>query len=781
MAARSQTGYPTSMAVRLGVVVGAFLLAVLAPSCSCGDPVLPEPPVQCVTATGVGCLPDETCVDGACVPIGRCEDDDDCPSLAFRCVFPAQFCELRPGFGEECSAEIPCAAGFFCSLGTCRDVEKAQQCSTRLDCPQGFMCDKQKTFCVEEAPCTFATQGFPEAACDPDETCDENLARCRLPCQEQCEVATELEDCGPGLRCDGACRCVQCLEDTDCGTGLICNVRSGRCRSENLCFTDDDCTSPLVCDPRTQLCQVAPPPCEDDFDCTIAEICNLANGRCELPEGECFDDRFEDADTPARAEDVTLLLGTPKLLDDLVLCPDDDDVYRFTLTAGTTLTATVTRTVPAARATLWLLDSDAETSIGFAETFPRGDGRIIYTAQVDEVVFLRVNALLAQSPYDLDVRLDQGAICAPDFFEGAGGNDTIDVATSPAQIVFDVPLQGAVCPRDTDLYAVDIPAGEGLTATLRFEDATTDLDLALLDSAGLVLERSAGVAQPELVSRRFRDGGRVYVRVRGFANKTGPYTLELNRIPVFVCEDTFEPDDADAREVSIPNVSATGAAPFAEDRSLCGSAVLPDVDRWRVAVEDFERLVAVATPSDPDIRVVLSIHDDVTGALLARSPIGQGASAVSFNATTNGFLQVRAAADAGDFGAYEVALFTENQTSCDLDVAEPNNRGNQLSALPDDDTTLLSICESDEDFFALEGSAGKVAVIDVRFRHADGDLDVQLLGLDGQQVLGVSDSISDNEHLEAILPNDGTYTIRVFSLSSGAKARYTIGAVLESP
>src|SRR5690606_23972141 len=99
MAARSLTGYPTSMAVRLGVVVGAFLLAVLAPSCSCGDPVLPEPPVQCVTATGVGCLPDETCVDGACVPIGRCEDDDDCPSLAFRCVFPAQFCELRPGFG----------------------------------------------------------------------------------------------------------------------------------------------------------------------------------------------------------------------------------------------------------------------------------------------------------------------------------------------------------------------------------------------------------------------------------------------------------------------------------------------------------------------------------------------------------------------------------------------------------------------------------------------------------------------------------------------------------
>jgi hypothetical protein len=789
MAVVVDPGYIQPMRLSVAVVVAIFVVVgsgLSSEGCTCG-PVLPDPPIACVTATGQGCLPDEQCVDGACVPLGRCEADADCPSIAFRCVFPAQFCELRAGFGEECSETAPCAAGNFCSLGTCRPAAEAQPCATRLDCSPGSMCDKLSFFCVEEAPCSFATLGYPETACDAEESCTDDGA-CRAQCQGLCTPETEEQDCGAGLRCDGACRCVQCLDNADCGAGLVCNIRSGRCQSENLCFSDDDCDQPLVCDARTALCQVPPPPCDDDFDCPVAEICNLAAARCELPGGACFDDRFEDADTPATAEDLALLVDVPKLFDDLVLCPDDDDVYRFELLAGDRLTATVTGTLPQARATVWLLDRDAETSVAFSETPPRGDGRLVYTAQRDESVFLRVNALVAQTPYDLDTVITRASTCAADFFEGGDGanNDVIATATPPLLVPLGVPLQAEVCPDDTDVFAVDLAAGEGLQASLAFDRARADLDVAIVDAVGDVLANGAGIEQPEVVQRRLFDGGRVYVRVRGFANSNGAYTLTLARLAPVGCTDALEAgpdplvvDDTVPRLVVVPNVDgAGGATPLVQERGLCRGGALPDVDRWAVDVEDFERLVVTAT-AETGLRLRLTI-EDAAGVVLAVSPIGQGGAAVSLDARGPETLFVRAASPGGQLGSYTVRLSKENQGSCPVDAREPNNSVATRGPLPAVDE-VVSICESDEDFYVLRGTAGKKATVDLTFAHGDADLDVQVLGLDGVQILATADSSSDNEHLEALLPLDGDYTVRVFSLSSGARARYFVRAVVESP
>jgi hypothetical protein len=776
-----QTGYIPAMRPALVAAVALFAVLVGSVGCSCGAPPLPKPPVQCSASTGVGCLPDEVCVDGACQPVGRCESDVDCPSIAYRCVFPAQFCALRPGFGEECNATAPCDAGSFCALGTCREAATSQPCATRLDCAPGFMCDKQSFFCIEEAPCTFADQGFPETTCDFEEICDDGGA-CRQECQGLCTPETEEQDCGAGLRCDGACRCVQCLDNGDCGAGLVCNVRSGRCQSENLCFSNADCASPLECDPRTALCILPPPPCDDDFDCAVAEICNLQTTRCELPGGACFDDRFEDADTPASAEAFSLMVGVPRLFDDLVLCPDDDDVYLLELLAGDRVTATVTRALPQARATLWLLDSDAETSIAFAETPPRGNGRLVYTAQRDESVYLRVNALLAQTSYDLEVAVESSTPCGADFFEGELGNDTLATATAPALVPFGVALQGEVCPRDTEVFAVDVAPGEGVSASLSFDAARADLDLAILDADGAVIGNSAGITQPETVGRRLVNGGRLYVRVRGFGNSVGAWRLTLSRLGVVPCTDALEPDDETPRSIAVANIDdAIDDAVVIESRGLCQGGALADADRWAVSVLDFERLVASATTSE--LRLVLQIEDEV-GAVLARSPIGVGGATVSADATVGvGLSQtlfVRAFSEQGQVGPYTIRLFKENQGSCAPDDAEPNDAITTRRALPSSDA-LLTICESDEDFFVLTGVAGKRATIDATFSHGDADLDVQLLGLDGRQILATADSASDNEHLEVILPLDGEYTVRVFSLTSGARARYTLSAVVESP
>jgi hypothetical protein len=763
-------------------VPAAFVLAVaiVVVAAACDGLVLPSPPRACDALTGVGCLPDEVCVDGLCELLGRCAADADCPSAAWRCTFPAQFCTLREGFGEECSATAPCPAGEFCSLGQCRVAADARPCGSRLDCAPGFACDKLSFFCVEEAPCSLAT-AFPEVACDPGESCSPSLDACVAACAGQCTPETEAQDCGPSQRCNGACRCVQCLADVDCGTGLVCNVRSGQCQSDDLCFSDDDCAAPLICDPRTALCQVAPPACFDDFDCAIAERCNVATGRCELPGGACVDDRFEDADTPANAEDIALVVDEPKLLDDLQLCPDDDDVYVFALAAGDRLTVRASRTVPEARATLWLLDENAETSIAFAETVPRGNGTVTTTAEIDGVVYLRVNALLAATPYDLEATVTRAGACAADFFETGGGaadNDTIATATDPLFAPPGVLLGAELCADDVDIYAFDVGAGEGVRATLAFDPTLRDLDVALLDGSGLVLEQAASAVEPEIVERRFVEPTTVFVRVRGFGNGRGPYTLQMDRLAPLVCSDAFEPDDDAPRIVQPLNSTASGSAGVVEGRALC-SAGVADADRWAVDLLDFERVVAVAAPDDGDLRVVLTVEDEA-GVVLARSPSGQGASSVGFDAVTAGRVYLRAVGAFGQVGTYTATIRKENRGSCAPDAREPNDTVATAAPLPDVNE-VVTICESDEDLFVLPGVAGKRAVVDLAFRHGDGDLDLQLLGIDGRQILATSDSQSDGEHLEVLLPVDGNFTVRVFSLTSGARSRYTLTTALVSP
>ncbi|MBI1949002.1 MAG: PPC domain-containing protein [Deltaproteobacteria bacterium] len=764
---------PRALHLSKVAVLAAVAAAALA---SCPRDDLPARPKQCDPArpNGVdnGCLSDEICVEFHCVLRPKCEDDDACPSAAYQCVLPAQVCDLRPGFGEECSAEAPCIPGQFCALGRCRVIEESGSCTRRTDCPVGQGCDRDHNLCIEEAPCTLA-DSFPELQCDPEETCDALSGRCVRACQFECTVPTVVEDCGQGMQCNGSCECVQCIADEHCGPGLVCDARAGRCQSENLCHSDDDCDQPLICDPVTLLCQVPPPACFDDFDCALSEICNVQTNRCELPDGPCEEDRFEDHDTPADAEVRDVPPGGVELLDDLSLCPDDDDVYAVALSAGDLLVATVTGTDARARATLWLLDEGGETSLRFAMTPPYGDGRVQYVAQEDETVFLRLNALLAATPYDLTIERGSGEPCGVDFFEGANGNDSLLTATSPDLVPDDVDLTATLCPGDLDLFQLTVAAGEALSASLTFDGTAADLDLAFLDDQGEVVAQAAGIDAPELLRQRFFSAGIVYLRVRGFGYSSGPYTLRVAHEPPFVCaDDAAEPDDD---TVSAP-VLPLGGALGPEARTVCAG----DLDLITTPLEDFERLVVLASYQDADVELAIDVLDGSGTQVLASAPAATGGAAVSYDAQGAETVVVRVSGAGGAIGPYTLSVLKENQLDCAADLGEPNDSVAAATPVPTVGTQL-SICESDQDYFTVDGSAGKKLVVDVSFRQGDGDLDVVLLGLDGQQVLAIADGTGDGEHLEHVLPLDGTYTLRVFSLTSGALARYSIATALISP
>jgi hypothetical protein len=755
------------MSTALRVTLMSAMLGALALSgCFCGGPQLPDPPADC-DAEGVGCLPDEQCVEGKCVKFEQCNDDSDCVSDHYRCAFPAQICELRPGFDLECESQNDCEAGEICALGMCRDRDELRECTSRGDCPQGEGCSPIHLVCIPEAPCTLA-ETFPEVGCDFTETCDPVSERCVLPCQNQCTVETEEEDCGVGMHCDAACRCVQCLTDLDCGEGLVCNVRAGRCESENLCFSDDDCEEPLICEPTTLLCQIPPPPCQDDLDCPIAEICNRITGICELPGGACIDDRFEDADTPAQAEEINLPLdGVEVVLDELQLCPDDDDVYAIALAPGDNLQATVSGTAPLARATVWMLDPEGETSVAFADAPPYGNGTVSYVAQTEETVFVRVNALVGATPYEMALTRNPGEPCQPDLWEGETGNDTQETATASGAFPLGQTLVGALCPGDIDRFNVDLLAGEGVDLVLDFDEALADFDIELIDAVtGEQLDLAAGIAAPEPLRYRTQSDRTLQVVIRSFANTNGAWTLAFDKLDPFDCEpDAFEPDDAVADAIAV----AAGMSVVDAERTLCAA----ERDTYRVPLLDFERVVASATFAPSDLDVTIQVLNAAGDTVLRESPNAGGIETVTYNATGNEEVLVRFVSELNTQGAYVANVFRENQLDCAPDVAEPNDTPATAVAAPDGITTL-SICGSDNDWFTVEGIEGKRLIARASFLHADGDLDVMIMGQNGTQLLATSDSVSNYEEAEVELPIDGTYHVRVFSLSEGAAARYTL-------
>jgi hypothetical protein len=749
----------------------AFVVVVAAASCG---PHLPVAPPAC-DDKGVGCLSDEQCVDGKCLPLPKCTQDSDCKAAAFECTFPAQVCQLRQGFGQQChEPEAPCDPNNVCELGVCYPTDPHNPnslagCSHDSDCDFGEKCDERHFVCIEAADCRLANKGFPELACDlaQQETCSETTGQCNLPCQNECQTNADCAPFGPSdSKCNGSCQCVECLIDTDCGPGLHCS-RSGACASDNSCSSSRACPKPLVCG-ASGLCEDPPPPCASDFDCPLGQKCDVGTSVCFSPQGDCVDDFLEPSNTPATAHNFPFDSNGDAGTDGLELCPNNDDVYSITLNNGDHVTITVTGTDPAARATLWLLDSSGNTSLAFAATPPLGNGTITYIAHGDETVFIRVTALLAATSYTLAIHRVPGQACQADAFEGAGGNDSI--ATAATGVPDNVGLAGTICPNDVDFFHVTVNAGEALNANLTFDGTQTDLDVAFFDSSGNLIAQAADANEPEVLRQRFVNAQDVFVRVTGFGNDIGDYILTLRHDPPFACtDDNTEPDNDVAHAVPVPLNQGLAA----DARTMCNG----DEDWLLAPLEDFERLVVATTYQESDLKLTIDVLDATGTTVKQSSPPEFGGAAISYNANGNETVAVRIRAVGGAIGPYSLVVTKENQNDCTPDDFEPNDTVATASPTLPLPGQLLSICTSDEDFFQIPLHAGKTVVADASFREADADIDLQLIGLDGVQILTTADGSADGEHLEFTVPLDGTYTLRVFSATSPANAHYTLNVV----
>ncbi len=741
------------------------LLTLVGSACQCG--VDPPPPADSCDRD-IDCPAGERCGEaGLCESFEGCAGDADCaPHESCRIVDGT--CRLRPGFGTDCSADPDCYPGFFCALGRCRDSAEAWVCSSAFDCPAGFRCDRSHFYCIEEVPCGLA-EAFPEITCDPGQVCDPVTQACLFSGPLECTPENQALTCGPDELCDASGRCVQCTVDAHCGPGLRCNSRAGRCESEDLCRRDSDCTPPLICDPEVALCRVPLPPCDSDQDCAISEFCNRVTGSCEPLAGSCTDDRLEENDSPVGAQQIDPGEGGA-LIDALQICPDDDDYFAVPLLLGQGLTAVVSDVVSTAQAEIELFAPDGATRLRQAFALPRGNGTVSATASEDGLHYVRVLSRAAPTPYDLRIEVAPRPPCEADGLEGEGRNDSPNTA---------VPLAAgsqsdlSLCLGDVDHYRVELGAGEALRVTVRGE-GELDPDLRLLDGLGSeVLARAAGAGRSEQLFFRAVSGGARIVEVSAYRGAPAAYALELELLPAYSCE-------ADELEGAVGNDSAaTASSPAAGlvDRGL--SLCQDDEDWFEVALEDFERLVAVAHFEAGDVDLDLEAYLDPAGALLASSRAGAGVEALSVPAGgAPGTVWLRVFAADGAVAPYQLSLYTENAEICLPDPDEPNEIAADAGAAPA--AGQFSLCGFDEDLYAVELEAGKRLDASILFSPYEGDLDLQLLHPDGVTPLATSDGVGEREHLQVDAELDGTHYLRVYALSSEPRARYFLSVSVTS-
>ncbi|MBN2493204.1 MAG: PPC domain-containing protein, partial [Deltaproteobacteria bacterium] len=121
---------------------------------------------------------------------------------------------------------------------------------------------------------------------------------------------------------------------------------------------------------------------------------------------------------------------------------------------------------------------------------------------------------------------------------------------------------------------------------------------------------------------------------------------------------------------------------------------------------------------------------------------------------------------------------------CIDDAREPNDDVASASAVQQDAPWAdMVLCAGTEDYYAIVASEGDAISALIDFVHADGDLDLELIGPDGSTVVASSASSDDGEVIEDFdvdAADAGTYTFRVFGHTADDQNVYdllvTLGA-----
>ena len=481
----------------------------------------------------------------------------------------------------------------------------------------------------------------------------------------------------------------------------------------------------------------------------------------EVAPGVCVEDAWEPNDAQAAA---ALLPPAGTAL--ARLCPASPDWYGVPLAAGDRLVVDLAHDLDAGSADVAITGPRGDAAEGpvlAATASTGGVARLEVVAATDGMHGVRVSgALVGGTPYDLTLSGTGAWVCTPDPCEDD------DRSESACVLIPGHSLEARRCAGDDDWFAFQVDAPLlPVRAVLTRDGGADELLLTLRAPDGTVVTTASMSGGAATLSATAATPGRWTLQVTGEGDADeAAYTLWLAP-PDGVCLD----DDLE------PNDDAGAAAPLAlgeaHDLFLC-----PGDEDWftvtvgPLAVVDVFVVAGLGTAAPPALAL-----DDVGGALLATGtpdPGGVGVVRLNHPVLAPGTYRVRVAAG----GPVDYSLVVnEERWLCTEDGYEPNDGVAEAAPLVAPASVQAVVCGGDPDWYRIELDEGDRVDVDLRFRHAVGDLNLYLTRSNGQS-LALGASRDDDEHVSWTATEAGSYGIRVFGLL-GASAPYALDIAVE--
>jgi len=378
--------------------------------------------------------------------------------------------------------------------------------------------------------------------------------------------------------------------------------------------------------------------------------------------------------------------------------------------------------------------------------------------------------------YTLTIDVPEVTIQPDDLEPNDTSSTSTDLGVVQGAVVFeDLTIHDEV---DEDRFRFELAADgrDGNVVQIDFRHAVGDLEVELRDANGMLLAVSAGVQNRERISLADLTAGVYFARVFGGQGATSPdYTLTIDAPSLVIGPDYLEPNDTRSTSTDLRVVQ--GVMTFEEltihdvvDEDLFRFEMAADGRAGNVVQIDFRHALG-------DLDLVLFDSNmqqlsDSRGVLNRERVSLAGLPAGTYFAQADGF--------EGAVSPDYTLTIDAPQLEIDPDYLEPNDTRSTSTdlrviqgAVVFEDLTIHNAV--DEDLFrfeqAIQGRTGNVVQID--FRHAYGDLDLELLDENMNVVVG-SYGVQDRERVSLAGLPAGAYFARVYGFEGETNPGYTL-------
>ncbi len=483
------------------------------------------------------------------------------------------------------------------------------------------------------------------------------------------------------------------------------------------------------------------PGADGDTDVSEFELQEAEIEKAEPEPDPCPDDGFEPNNTREEAAPVAGIR-----YNDLELCPGDQDWYSIRLSQYETVTIDLFFIDRVGNLDLYVYnEAGTLVTTGGSET---DNEQVTFIAE-NGMYYLKVHSLFGeQNVYDLQLSIVPSPLCADDRYDdsslpGYPGHDNDARANAPLLAVGEY-SDLVLCGYDPDWYAFDVGAGQGFKLELFFSHLSGNIDAALYDGTGELLDASAGQDDGETLVYNAEADTRVYAQVYNVNPTDQTYSMTATVQAEHFCnQDDYEPNDNFQDAAVLDGIQLE-----LDDLAACASE-----EDWFAfdlgAGSIFEARVLHDYPDNP-FRITLLDED---GTTVAYSSEIAGGRYTRKTVANDGLYRYRIQNQTAENRYYDLEV-----NICPEDGYEPNNVWTDSYLLAGPDTLEnLALCSGDEDWFSVNAPGGQTVRIRLIFEHRQGDLDLFLRDGFGNILTQSTSSNNDEQVLYYTATGGGLY------------------------